>query len=94
MDRVSPKRIPQRPDRKPMTADDIRELHDQIASFDNIEWIDDVTRQIVEMYMPDVASCLPEKRTETFDQAFGRMRAKVKRKATAKERPRRKPPGR
>jgi len=34
---VSPKRLSLRPDDKPMTADDIRELHDEIASSDNIE---------------------------------------------------------
>lgn len=45
--------------------------------------------EIVEAYMPDLVSRLPKKRTETFDQAFGRMRAKAKRKVTAKQRPRR-----
>jgi hypothetical protein len=34
---VSPKRLSLRPDDKPMTADDIHELHDEIASSDNIE---------------------------------------------------------
>ena len=58
---------------RPMTADDIRDLHDQFAGFDDIEWIDDATRDIVERFMPDLASRLPEKRTETFDQAFGRV---------------------
>ena len=59
-----------------MTADDIRDLRDQPAGFDDIEWIDDATREIVERFMPDLASRLPAKRTETFDQAFGRVRAR------------------
>ena len=53
-----------------MTADDIRDLRDQPAGFDDIEWIDDATREIVERFMPDLASWLPAKRTETFDQAI------------------------
>ena len=38
IDHVPPKRLSLRPDGKPMTANDIiRELHDEIASSDNIE---------------------------------------------------------
>jgi hypothetical protein len=59
-----------------MTPDDICDLHDQLAGFDDIVWIDDAARDIVERFMPDLASRLPEKRTETFDQAFGRVRAR------------------
>ena len=32
MPRIPPKRVPLRPEGKPMTADDIRELREQIAS--------------------------------------------------------------
>jgi hypothetical protein len=37
--------------------------------------------------MPDLVDRLPAKRTETFEPAFGRVRAKSKRKVTAKARP-------
>ena len=76
-----------------MTADDIRDLRDQPAGFDDIEWIDDATREIVERFMPDLASWLPAKRTETFDQAFGRVRARAGRKVAARDRAKRKAPG-
>ncbi|WP_407159417.1 hypothetical protein [Bradyrhizobium sp. STM 3557] len=56
-----------------MTDADFRELHDQIADFDDVEWIDDGTREIVELFMPELADKLPNRKTETFDQAFGRM---------------------
>jgi hypothetical protein len=36
--------------------------------------------------LPDLVDRLPAKRTETFEQVFGRMRAKAKRKLTAKDR--------
>jgi hypothetical protein len=58
-----------------MSHDDFRELRNQLADFDKVEWIDEGTRKIVERFMPDIADNLPERRTETFDQAFGRMRA-------------------
>ncbi|WP_157450553.1 hypothetical protein [Bradyrhizobium sp. ARR65] len=73
-----------------MAEDDFRAIRDQITAFDDIEWIDDATRDIVERFMPDLVSWLPEKRTEMLEQAFGRMRAKAKRKVTAKDRPKRK----
>jgi hypothetical protein len=56
MDRIPPKRIPLRPDGAPMSAEEIRELRDRIAAFDDITWIDDDTREIVEMFMPDLVS--------------------------------------
>ncbi|WP_024511908.1 hypothetical protein [Bradyrhizobium sp. ARR65] len=90
MKRIKPKRTPLRPDGTPMTEDDFRTIRDQITAFDDIEWIDDATRDLVERFMPDLVGRLPEKRTETFEQAFGRMRAKAKRKVTAKDRPKRK----
>jgi len=68
-----------------MTAEELRELQDQIAASDGNEWIDGATSERVEQYMPDLAARLPAKRTETFDQAFGQMRAKAKRKVTAKQ---------
>jgi hypothetical protein len=52
MDRVPPKQLLLRPDGKAMTACDIRELHDEIACSDNIEWIDGATCEIVERFMP------------------------------------------
>jgi hypothetical protein len=55
-----------------MTPDDICELHGQLASFDTIEVIADDSRELVERYMPDLVDRLPGKRTERFDQAFGR----------------------
>jgi len=54
-----------------MSAEDLRELHDQIAAFENIEWIDDATRQLVERYMPDLADRLPAKRTERLVKRSG-----------------------
>ena len=68
----------------------MRELHDQIAGFDDIQRIDDATRQIVEAFMPDLADRLPARRSETFDQAFGRVRGKAQRKAVARARRKRK----
>jgi hypothetical protein len=37
--------------------------------------------------MPDLVNRLPAKRSETFDQAFGRVRARARREVTAKYRP-------
>jgi hypothetical protein len=92
MDHIKPKQMPLRPDGQPMTEGDLRELHDQIAALAEIEWIDDATREMVEKFMPDLAGRLPAKRTETSDQALGRMNAKAKRKVTAKQQPTRKSP--
>ena len=44
-----------------MTADDIRQLKEQIASFDTIDVIADDTREVVETYMPDLVNHLPKK---------------------------------
>jgi hypothetical protein len=72
MDHIKPKRMPLRPDGQPMTEEDFRDLREQIAAFEEIEWVDDATRTIIEQFMPDLMDRLPAKRTETFDQAFGR----------------------
>ncbi|WP_024513506.1 hypothetical protein [Bradyrhizobium sp. ARR65] len=80
MKRIKPRRIPLRPDGTPMTEDDFRAIRDQITAFDDIEWTDDATRDLVERFMPDLVSRLPQKRTETSEQVFGRMKAKAKRK--------------
>lgn len=48
MDRIKPKRMPMRAEGQPTTDEDFRELHDQIASFDDIQWIDDTKRAMVE----------------------------------------------
>jgi hypothetical protein len=72
-----PKRTPLRPGGQPMTANDIGELHDQIASFDTIEVIADDAREIVERFMPDLVDRLPPKRT-------------AKRKVTARRKSQRK----
>jgi pyridoxine 5'-phosphate synthase PdxJ len=80
MKRVRPKQLPLRPDGRSMTDDEFRALHDQIAAFDDVEWIDDDMREIVEHFMPDLVDKLPDRRTETFDQAFGRTRAAALRK--------------
>ncbi|WP_407174456.1 hypothetical protein [Bradyrhizobium sp. STM 3562] len=92
MKRIKPKRTPLRPDGAPMTEDDFRVIRDQITAFDDIQWIDNATRDLVERFMPDLVDRLPEKRTETFEQALGRMRAKAKRKVTAEDRAKRKTP--
>jgi hypothetical protein len=92
---IGPKRPPLRSDGKPMTPDDIRELRERIAEFDEIAWIDEVTREIVEKFMPDLVDRLPERTSETFHQALGRKRAAAKRKTTVNERRKRnKPRGR
>lgn len=44
MPRTPSKPTPLRPDGKPMTADDIRELRERIAEFDTIEVISDEMR--------------------------------------------------
>jgi hypothetical protein len=54
--RLRPEARPQIPDAPVLSAaDDIRDLRDQLAGFDDIEWIDDDTRGIVERVMPDLA---------------------------------------
>ncbi|MGJ4942593.1 hypothetical protein ACQR1W_18610 [Bradyrhizobium sp. HKCCYLS1011] len=50
--RIRPKEAPLRPDGHSLSADDFRRLRDEIAEFDQIEWIDEATREIVEKYMP------------------------------------------
>jgi hypothetical protein len=40
-----------------------------------VKWIDNETRKVIEQSMPDLGDKLPERTMETFDQAFGRMRA-------------------
>ncbi|WP_407155142.1 hypothetical protein [Bradyrhizobium sp. STM 3557] len=87
MKRIRPKQLPMRPDGCPMTDDDFRTLHDKITEFDNIEWIEGNTREIVERFMPDLADRLPDRTTETFDQAFGRIRAAAVRKVTKRRKP-------
>jgi hypothetical protein len=82
MKRILPSQIPMRADGCPMTEDDFRKLHNQLAGFDKVEWIDEGTREIVERFMPDLVDRLPERTTETFDQALGKMRAAATRKAT------------
>lgn len=83
MDRIRPIHMPLGPDGRSMSGDELRELHDKIAEFDQMEWIDEGNRAIVERYMPDLADRLPARPMEKFEQAFGRMRAAAKRKATA-----------
>jgi hypothetical protein len=39
------------------------------------------TREIVERFTPDLTDKLPDRTTETFDQAFGRMRGAAMRRA-------------
>jgi hypothetical protein len=62
MKRIGPKQAPLRPDGWPMTAEDFRTLHDKIAESDDLEWIDDDTREIVERFMPDLVAKLPKRR--------------------------------
>jgi hypothetical protein len=85
VDRIFPKHLPFRRDGGPMTPDDIHELRDWITSLENITWIDEATREIVEKFMPELVDRLPERTTETFDKAFGKMRASAQRKTTAKD---------
>ena len=54
--RLRPAARPQIPNGPLLSAADvIRDLRDQLAGFDDIEWIDDDTREIVERGMPDLA---------------------------------------
>jgi hypothetical protein len=89
MKRIRPKQPLLRPDGVPMSEDDFRELHNQLADFDSFEWIDDETREIVERFMPDLVDRLPERTSETFDQAFGKMRAAAARKPAKRRKPQR-----
>jgi hypothetical protein len=82
MNRIRPEQLPLRPDGRSMTDDEFRALHDQIAAFDDVEWIAGDTREIVKRFMPDLTEMLPDRTTETFDQAFGRIRGAAVRKAT------------
>jgi len=59
VDRIPFERMPLLPDGQPVTAEDIRKLRDQIASFDTIEVIAGDTREIVERFMPDPVARLP-----------------------------------
>jgi hypothetical protein len=81
MKRIRPGQTPMRPDGQPMTQNDFRDLRNQLVEFEKVEWIDAGTREIVEQFMPDLADKLPERTTETFDQAFGRMRGAAMRRA-------------
>jgi hypothetical protein len=46
-----------------MSGSDFRTLHDELAAFDDVQWIDDRARQIVEQYMPTRStSCRPGRR--------------------------------
>ena len=79
---------PHRPERRMLPPwEDFCALHNEIASCGKVEWINNAARELVERYMPDQVDRLPDKRTETFDQAFGRVRAKAKRKVTGKQGP-------
>jgi hypothetical protein len=91
MKRILPNRIPMRPDGCTMTEDDFRKLHDQLADFDKVEWIEEGTREIVERFMPDLVDRLPERQTETFDKAFGKIRAAGARKVPSRSSPPAKP---
>jgi hypothetical protein len=82
MKRIRPKTSPLRPDGRPMTDEDFQQLHDQLAEFDKVEWINGEGRQIVERFMPDLVDKMPDRTTETFDHAFGRTRAAATRKVT------------
>jgi len=82
MKRIRPKQLPKLPDGRSMTDDDFRELHDRIAAFDDVECIAGDTREIVERFMPDLAYKLPDRTTETFDQAVGRIRGGAVRNVT------------
>jgi hypothetical protein len=57
--RIRPKQPPRRPAGCPMTDENFRALHDRIAEFDDIDFIDDATREIVERFMPDLVHKLP-----------------------------------
>jgi hypothetical protein len=65
-----------------MSDDDFRTLHDQLAASDDVQWIDDRARQIVEHDMPDLVHKLPARTTETFEHAFGRKSAAARRKTS------------
>jgi predicted ATPase len=47
-----------------MTEADFQAIREQITAFDDIQWIDDAAREIVEKFMPDLAGRLPAKRTD------------------------------
>jgi hypothetical protein len=82
MKRIRPKKPPLKPDGLPMSDNDFRALHEQLAEFDKVEWIDEGTRQIVEQYMPDLVDRLPDRTTETLELVIGRTRAAAVRKTT------------
>jgi hypothetical protein len=84
-DYIGPKLPPVRPDGKPITPDDIRELRERIADVDETAWIDEATREIVKKFMPDLVDRLPERTSETSHQILGRKRAAAKRKTTANQ---------
>jgi hypothetical protein len=68
-----------RHDGRPVTNHDFRELHNRIAAFDDVEWIESDAREIVERVMPDLVGKLSDRTTKTLDKAFGRKRASAAR---------------
>jgi CheY-like chemotaxis protein len=52
--------IAARLDGRPMTKDDVRVLHDQLAELHRLDMIDGCTREIVEGFMADLVDPLPE----------------------------------
>src|SRR6516225_8762718 len=81
MDHTFRKRPPLRPNGKPMTPDDISRLRETIATFYDVTWLGEATREAIERLMPELLDRSPGRASRTIHQALSRKRFAAKRKA-------------
>ena len=82
MDHTFRKRPPLSPSGKPMTPDDVRRLREKIATFYDVTWLGEATRETIERLMPELLDRSPGRASRTIHQALNRKRFAAKRKAT------------
>jgi len=64
-----------------MTPDDVRRLREKIATFYDVTWLGEATRETIERVMPELLDRSPERASRTIHQALNRKRPAAKRKA-------------
>jgi len=64
-----------------MTPDDISRLRKKIATFYDVTWLGEATREAVERLMPELLDRSPGRASRTIHQALSRKRFAAKRKA-------------
>jgi len=65
-----------------MTPDDVRRLREKIATFYDVTWLGEATRETIERLMPELLDRSPGRASRTIHQALNRKRFAAKRKAT------------